>query len=70
VKPSAGEWSHYPKGLRCLETTKLVDKIWHREEKKDAILLDMMKQMELLTSYVKGFHTKNSNAVQNYDDGY
>ncbi|MCD7453985.1 hypothetical protein HAX54_023052 [Datura stramonium] len=44
--------------------------MWPREEKKNAMLLIMMKQMELLTRYVKGFHAKNSHAIQNYDDGY
>ncbi|MCE3216161.1 hypothetical protein HAX54_005154 [Datura stramonium] len=34
------------------------------------MLLVMMKQMEMLTSYVKGFHAKNSHVVQDYDDGY
>ncbi|MCD7458641.1 hypothetical protein HAX54_038791 [Datura stramonium] len=44
--------------------------MWRRVEKKDAMLLVMMKQMELLTSYVKGFHAKNSHAVQDCDDSY
>ncbi|MCD9646592.1 hypothetical protein HAX54_036573 [Datura stramonium] len=48
--PSFGEWSHYPNGLPCVETIKLVDKMWHTEE-KDTMLLVMMKQMELLTSW-------------------
>ncbi|MCD7461190.1 hypothetical protein HAX54_045468 [Datura stramonium] len=64
--PSVGEWSHYLKGLPCVETIKLVDKMWCREE-KDTMLLAMIKQMELLTSYVKGFHAKNSHDVQDYD---
>ncbi|MCD7462348.1 hypothetical protein HAX54_048306 [Datura stramonium] len=67
---SGGEWSHYPKGLPCVETLKLVDKIWCREHKKDTMLLVTMKQMELLMSYVKGFLAKNCHVVQNYDDGY
>ncbi|MCD7470785.1 hypothetical protein HAX54_010901 [Datura stramonium] len=44
--------------------------MWCREEKKDTMLLVVMKQMELLTSYVKGFHAKNSHVVLDYDDGY
>ncbi|MCD9645107.1 hypothetical protein HAX54_033783 [Datura stramonium] len=70
VMLSFGEKSHYPKGLPCLETIKLVDKMWHREEKKDAMLLVMMKKMEQLTSYVKGFHAKNRHVIQDYDDDY
>ncbi|MCD9645674.1 hypothetical protein HAX54_034740 [Datura stramonium] len=67
---SVGGWSHYPEGVPCVDTIKLVDKIWRREGKKDAILLVVMKQMELLTNYVKGFHAKNSHAIHDYDDGY
>ncbi|MCD7456766.1 hypothetical protein HAX54_033004 [Datura stramonium] len=67
--PGVGEWSHYPKGLPCVETINLVDKMWRREEKKDTMLLVMMKQMELLMSYVKGFRAKKSHAFQDYDDG-
>ncbi|MCD9644517.1 hypothetical protein HAX54_032772 [Datura stramonium] len=67
---SVGEWSPYPKGLPCVETIKLVGEIWCSEEKKDTILLVMMKQMELLTSYVKGFQAKNSHAIRAYDCGY
>ncbi|MCD9558998.1 hypothetical protein HAX54_016712, partial [Datura stramonium] len=63
-------WSHYPEGLPFVETIKLVDKMWRREGKKDAMLLVMMKQMELLTNYVKDFHAKNSHAIHDYDDGY
>ncbi|MCE3214964.1 hypothetical protein HAX54_000445, partial [Datura stramonium] len=70
VMTSVGEWSHYPKGLPCVETIKLMEKNWRREEKKDVILLVMMKQMEMLTNYVKGFHAKNSHAIHDYDDGY
>ncbi|MCE3051746.1 hypothetical protein HAX54_050696, partial [Datura stramonium] len=70
VMTRVGEWSHYSKGLPCVETIKLVYKIWCREEKKDGMLLVMMKQMELLTSYKKGLHDKNGHAIQDYDDGY
>ncbi|MCD7453206.1 hypothetical protein HAX54_020011 [Datura stramonium] len=34
------------------------------------MLLVMIKQIELLTSYVKDFHAKNSHAIQDYGDGY
>ncbi|MCD7454011.1 hypothetical protein HAX54_023207 [Datura stramonium] len=63
-------WSHYPVGVPCVETIKLVDRMWHREGQKDAMLLVMMKQMELLTNYVKGFHARNSHSIHDYDDGY
>ncbi|MCD7468452.1 hypothetical protein HAX54_006645 [Datura stramonium] len=67
---SAGGWSHYREGVPCVETIKLVDKMWRREGKKDAMLLGMMKKMELLMNYVKGFHAMNSHAIHDYDDGY
>ncbi|MCD9639010.1 hypothetical protein HAX54_023247, partial [Datura stramonium] len=47
-----------PGGVPCMDTIKLVDKMWRREGKKDAKLLVMMKQMELLTNYMKGFHAR------------
>ncbi|MCE3052209.1 hypothetical protein HAX54_051869 [Datura stramonium] len=65
-----GGWSRNPEGVPCVETIKLVDKLWRREGKKDAMLLVMIKQMELLTSYMKGFHDRYSQANHDYDDVY
>ncbi|MCD7469339.1 hypothetical protein HAX54_008281 [Datura stramonium] len=67
---SFGGWSRHPKEVPCMETIKLVDKMWHREGKKDAMLLVMMKQMELLTNYMKGFHARCNQANHDYDYFY
>ncbi|MCD9560773.1 hypothetical protein HAX54_019564 [Datura stramonium] len=59
-----------PKGVPYIETIKLVDKMWHREGKKDAMLLVKMKKMELLTNDMKGFHAKYNQANHDYEYAY
>ncbi|MCD7468839.1 hypothetical protein HAX54_007347, partial [Datura stramonium] len=59
---SFGGWSRDSKGMPCVETIKLVDNMWLREEKKDTILLVMMKQRKLLMNYMKGFHARYNQA--------
>ncbi|MCD9638308.1 hypothetical protein HAX54_022183 [Datura stramonium] len=49
---------------------QVIDKMWHREGKKDAMLLVMMKQMELLTNYMKGFHARCNQENHEYDYAY
>ncbi|MCD9559742.1 hypothetical protein HAX54_017975, partial [Datura stramonium] len=67
---SSGGWSRNPEGVPCMETIKLVYKMWRRGGKKDAILLVMMKQMELLTNYMKGFYARCNQANHDYDYVY
>ncbi|MCE0482143.1 hypothetical protein HAX54_040590 [Datura stramonium] len=67
---SFGGWSRDPEGVSCVEIINLVDEIWLREGKKNAMLLVMMKQMELLTNYMKGFHSRCSQANHDYDYVY
>ncbi|MCE0482456.1 hypothetical protein HAX54_041252 [Datura stramonium] len=67
---SFGGWSQDPEGMPCAETIKLVDKMWRREGKKDAMLLVMMKQMELLKNYMKGFHARYHQDNYGYEYAY
>ncbi|MCD9637580.1 hypothetical protein HAX54_020949, partial [Datura stramonium] len=58
------------KEVPFVETINLVYKMWHREGKKDAMLLVMMKKMELLTNYMKGFLARNSQDNHDYEYCY
>ncbi|MCD7464412.1 hypothetical protein HAX54_052697, partial [Datura stramonium] len=51
-------WLRDLERVPCVETIKIVDMMCHREGKKDAMLLVMMKQMQLSTNYIKGFHAR------------
>ncbi|MCD9644612.1 hypothetical protein HAX54_032967 [Datura stramonium] len=44
--------------------------MWHRERKKDAMLLVMMKQMEFFMNYMKGFHARCNQVNHDYDYFY
>ncbi|MCD9642370.1 hypothetical protein HAX54_029156, partial [Datura stramonium] len=63
-------WSQDSEWVPCVETIKLVEKIWRREGKKDTMLLVMMMQMEFLMNYMKGFHARYTQAKHEYDYVY
>ncbi|MCD7453204.1 hypothetical protein HAX54_020009, partial [Datura stramonium] len=45
-----------PDGASYFESLQLMYEMWRREERKDPVLMVMMKQIELLANCMTGFH--------------
>ncbi|MCD9560820.1 hypothetical protein HAX54_019625, partial [Datura stramonium] len=55
-----------PERLSYVESLRLMDEIWRREERKDVVLMVVIKQIELLESCMMGFHIRYQQANQGY----